>query len=122
MRKVKVIAGEWQIDSKVVKGVVEARTPAHYFDVQLKDNETDFEHIIPAGWNSLIVCYEGSIDVEGKEIKSLLSLVFERNKDNDEVLRIKAGVKTGAKFLVLAGRPIEEKVAWHGPFVMNEDK
>ena len=67
----------------VVKGVVKARTPAHYFDVKLRSNETEFEHIVPAGWNSLIVCYEGSLDVGGKEVKSLLSIVFERNKEKD---------------------------------------
>jgi redox-sensitive bicupin YhaK (pirin superfamily) len=37
---------------------------------------------------------------------------------NGDEVRVTAGPK-GVRFLLVAGRPIQEPVAWHGPIVMN---
>lgn len=50
--KVKVIAGE----VFGVKGPVTARTPAYFIDFVIKAG-TVYEHKIPAGWNSMILCH-----------------------------------------------------------------
>ncbi len=59
---VKVISGEYA----GAKGVIQALTPTHYYDVHLKKAGTEFQHEIPAGWNSMVVCYEGSLVVDKK--------------------------------------------------------
>lgn len=43
-----------------------------------------------------------------------------KNSDNDEVL-VKAGTE-GARFFLLAAKPLRETVAWGGPIVMNTEE
>lgn len=112
----KVISGEY----KGKKGVIQARTPTHYYDVHLKHKDSVFEQDIPKGWNSMIVCYEGSLVVNDKSVDAILAIAFKRNLENSETIHIEAG-PNGAKFIMICGQPIEEPVAWKGPFVMNTD-
>jgi len=49
----KVIAGE----VFGVQGPIEVRTPAYYIDISMCASGQEFEHMIPAGWNSMIVVY-----------------------------------------------------------------
>ena len=112
----KVISGEY----KGKKGVIQARTPTHYYDVHLKHKDSVFEQEIPKGWNSMIVCYEGSLVVNDKSVDAILAIAFKRNLENSETIHIEAG-PNGAKFIMICGQPIEEPVAWKGPFVMNTE-
>ena len=38
--------------------------------------------------------------------------------DSGDEIAVQAGPE-GMRFLLVAGRPIQESVAWHGPIVMN---
>ncbi len=38
--------------------------------------------------------------------------------DRGDEVRVQAG-EEGIRFLLIAGAPIQEPVAWHGPIVMN---
>jgi quercetin 2,3-dioxygenase len=38
--------------------------------------------------------------------------------DSGDEVTVQAG-EEGIRFLLVAGKPIEEPVAWHGPIVMN---
>ena len=58
--KAKIISGE----VFGVKGPVLARTPTYFIDFIFDKVGLTYEHVIPAGWNSLIVCYEGSLKVQ----------------------------------------------------------
>lgn len=114
---VKVISGEYAD----AKGVIKARTPTHYFDVHLKQEGASFEHVVRKGWNAMIVCYEGSLLVNGKSLSSILAVAFKRNEAADEVIKISAG-SSEAKFVFISGQPLEQPVAWKGPFVMNTEE
>ena len=46
-----------------VQGPIEARTPAYYIDFIFDAADKSYRHTIPAGWNSLIVLYQGSLEV-----------------------------------------------------------
>jgi redox-sensitive bicupin YhaK (pirin superfamily) len=59
--KAKVIAGE----VFGVRGPIVARTPAYFIDFIFGDVEKSYRHKIPAGWNSLIFLYSGSLQVQG---------------------------------------------------------
>ena len=54
----KVIAGE----VLGVKGPIEARVPTYFIDFYL-DKDHEYEHPIPANWNSMIIVHEGTLEV-----------------------------------------------------------
>jgi hypothetical protein len=104
--KVRVIAGEFQGTKAPVKP---GATDATYLDVHLPAGAT-FTQPVKDGYNAFVYVYEG--ELEGIEARS--AAVF-TDKGSVEV---KAGPQ-GARFLLLAGKPIGEPVVQYGPFVMN---
>jgi redox-sensitive bicupin YhaK (pirin superfamily) len=103
--KVRVIAGEFQ----GVKAPVSATaTDATYFDVHLPAGGT-FTHALKDGYNAFAYVYEGAL--EG--IEPHAAAVFSTQGD------VQVKTTHGARFLLLAGRPIGEPVVQYGPFVMN---
>jgi redox-sensitive bicupin YhaK (pirin superfamily) len=103
--KVRVIAGEYQGTKAVVKP---GATDATYFDVHLPAGAT-FTHPVKDGYNAFVYVYEGELD----GIPARSAAVFSTS-GNLEVTS-----KAGARFLVLAGKPIGEPIVQYGPFVMN---
>ena len=58
----KVVAGE----VFGVKGPVTARTPAYFIDFTMNKG-TNYEHVIPKEWNSMIICHGGSMAIQDQE-------------------------------------------------------
>ena len=56
--RAKILAGE----VFGVKSMIKTRTPAYYIDFHM-DEKKNYKHVIPKNWNSIIVCYEGSMMV-----------------------------------------------------------
>ena len=79
----------------------------------LIDPITDYSELIPAGFNTFIYLIEGSIQIEQETVLpgELAVLV-----DGDGVVICSS---EESRMLLIAGRPIGEPVARHGPFVMN---
>ena len=112
----KVISGE----VFGVKGPIVARTPTYYIDFIFEKSGATYEHVIPAGWNSLIVCYTGAVLVQGETMvdsteKNVAHFV---RSEVDETIRFET-VKDFTRFIMLAGKPLEEPIANYGPFVLN---
>jgi redox-sensitive bicupin YhaK (pirin superfamily) len=107
---VKVIAGE----VNGTKGAVDTGvTEPTYLDVVLPAGAS-FVHPLALGHNAFVYVYEGGVAVGGQRLaKSELGVLG----DGDHVDVI-AG-DAGAKVLIVAGKPLGEPVARHGPFVMN---
>jgi len=104
--KVRVIAGNYGGTRAPVKP---GATDATYFDVDLPAGAT-FTHPLPDGYNAFAYVYEGTL--EGIPERS--AAVFTQEGS----VQVKAGAG-GARFLLLAGRPLNEPVVQYGPFVMN---
>ncbi len=110
--KVKAIAGKFKNIEGPVKG---HNVEPIYFDVELNDKK-EFNFELPNTHNSLIYLVSGEIKVGSKNHNQIKdsNLILLSKGDN---LLVKAVKKS--KFLLISGKPINEKIARGGPFVMN---
>ncbi|MDD3528935.1 MAG: pirin family protein [Gallionellaceae bacterium] len=108
--RVRVLAGE----HSGVRGVVEDPiTNVLYLDITLPAGAV-FARPLPATHNAFVYVYEGDAELSGQALPAHRLAVL---GDGDEVsLRAGAG---GARFILVAGRPIGEPIVQYGPFVMN---
>ena len=112
--RVKVIAGEVEADGRKTAGAIRGpTTDPLYLDVELAAGAA-FAQPIAAGYNAFVYPYEGSVTIGGKTIEARSAALL---SDGDRV-EIGAGAE-GARFIVLAGKPLGEPVVQYGPFVMN---
>lgn len=109
------------IEAKVVAGTclgvesnVFTQTPTLYWDVRTK-GATTFTESIPEHYNAFVYVLSGTIKTGKKDVEGThgTCIVF----GPGESIAVKT---TGqARFVVLAGEPLNEPVVQHGPFVMN---
>ncbi|NLA68415.1 MAG: pirin family protein [Gammaproteobacteria bacterium] len=117
--EVKVVAGEVEAaDGSRVRGPIEQPTTSPmYLDVALEPG-AQWEHRLPEGHNAFAYAFEGEASLgSGGDARTLESHELAVLGGGD-LLRIAAG-PDGARMLLVAGRPLREPVARHGPFVMN---
>lgn len=112
--RLKVIAGEAGGEHGPVNDIVASPL---YVDVLLNNNER-FAFPVPEGNTTFVYLIEGELGtgVEGSIIydKGTI-LLYAREGD---LVELKAG-SSGARFLLVSGKPLNEPVAWYGPIVMN---
>lgn len=114
--RIKVIAGTTSSD--VAGAVSGVPTAPRYFDVHL-DAGTRFEENVDPQTNACLYVYQGSVQMPGAngaatELKrGQLGRLGPGN-----AVQVTAGIED-TRFLLLAAQPLNEPVAWHGPFVMN---
>jgi len=113
---VKVIAGE----SLGVQGPIHARTPAIYLDVEMGP-KTTFEQIIPKGWNGFGYIYRGQAYFGENKQKVVTNGCAVLKKDDNEVLVVETQDEP-AKFIIIAGQPMNEPVVSYGPFVLSNQE
>jgi len=114
--KVRVIAGH----SHQTAGAVQREdTQPLYLDIHLpKNNSSAFEEVIPQNHNAFVYVYEGSITVgEGSEQQGVQKEEMAILSNNSDYLKI--NTTTGAKLILIAGKPLKESIVQYGPFVMN---
>lgn len=109
---VKVIAGE----ALGSKAVIETRTPIMFLDVRLKPG-TVLVQPVPKEYEGFAYVWRGS-GFFGSERRSA-SMGQAGILDKGEELRIEASAEEEVRVLLIAGVPLREPIARHGPFVMN---
>lgn len=125
--KVRVIAG--RTDQGTVGPVVNTHTYPTYLDVTLPAH-TPFAQTLPAEHSAFIYMIEGEIAIlESQDSQVTHGVTTSKNgkvltaknlgvlTQGEQVL-LNSGA-TGARFLLIAGQPLNESVARAGPFVMN---
>lgn len=96
-------------------GPARTRTPLAVWDLRLVAGGYA-ELPLPEGWTAAVVVLRGTIQVNGKAIVRDGQLAVLDRKGNDVALE----ANNDALVLLLAGEPIDEPIAGHGPFVMND--
>lgn len=119
--KVKVISGQSHgVDS--VKDL--AYTPVWLLDVEVKPGGKIVQPI-PEGWNAFAYVLEGEVVIgeEGAQrtVPQFHNAVFE--SDGQAVYAsVDAGADKGARFVLIAGTPLDQKVVQYGPFVLTSQE
>jgi quercetin 2,3-dioxygenase len=116
--RVKVIAGTLTLGDQSTRGPIQGlSTDPLYLDVDLPAGAT-FSHTIATDYNAFIYPYEGSVKVGPLDAARTLSTHSAGILSDGDHIEVTAGAD-GARFLLLAGRPLHEPVVQYGPFVMN---
>jgi redox-sensitive bicupin YhaK (pirin superfamily) len=110
---VTVIAGR----SHGIRGAIERETTEPiYLDVELSA-EARLDQPLPPGHNAFVYVYRGSIQIAGEPAPQGRMAILANAAAADGV-KVEGGTE-GARFLIIAGRPLNEPIAQYGPFVMN---
>lgn len=121
---VRVLSGNYKNYPGTVKGEY---VKVQYLDIALEPNsvwnyketpndQTLFLYLI----DGTLAADENLVNFEEKACAILMSGSSVNNSDYDEVV-VKAG-NEGARFFLIAGKPLKEPVAWGGPIVMNTEE
>ncbi len=114
--QVKVIAGSLQSDGVVLQGPIAGlSTEPLYLDVSLPAGASFTQQFTP-GHHAMAYLFEGHLRLADDE--RLLATHSAAILSDGAQASFIAGPE-GARFLVLAGKPIKEPIAQYGPFVMN---
>ena len=115
---IKVIAGSVEVDARETRAPIETRaTQAVYLDVHLPAGAR-FDQALPPEHNTFLYPYEGSIAVGPADAVREVEAGSAALLTVGERVEVKGGPQ-GARFLLIAGRPLNEPVVQYGPFVMN---
>ncbi len=121
---VRVLSGNYRDHHGAVKG---EHVKVQYLDVALKPNSVWLYQETSNDQTLFLFLIEGTLaaddalaDFEEKPCAILMSASSANNSDYDEV-KVKAGTE-GARFFLLAAKPLKEPVAWGGPIVMNTEE
>ena len=108
---IRVIAGQFAEQT----GPASTFSPVNVWDGALKAGHAQYIHV-PVDHNTLVVVLEGEMSLNGSQKVADHSIVLFAN-DGEAEIQLEA--TTDAKFLVLTGKPLNEPIQGHGPFVMN---
>lgn len=118
---IRIISGSYKGVSGAFKGNY---VKIQYLDVQLAPNSTWTYSETPNDETLFIYLLEGTLapdenlsTFENKACAVLFTSDNQNSADNDSIA-VKAGGE-GARFVLLAGKPLGEPIAWGGPIVMN---
>ncbi|MGZ8231092.1 MAG: pirin family protein [Burkholderiales bacterium] len=115
---VKVIAGRTETQGNTAAGPVSGlTTDPSYFDVELPSGAA-FARAIAPSYNAFLYVYEGAVSVGPDGDERALDTHSAGLLSSGDEIRVTGG-PAGARFLLLAGKPLDEPIVQYGPFVMN---
>jgi redox-sensitive bicupin YhaK (pirin superfamily) len=116
--RVKVIAGTLELDGRAIPGPMQGSTTEPlYFDVELPAGAS-FTHPVKSDHNAFVYVYEGGLEVGPAGAARPLETHNAGVLTAGDRIEVRA-TGEGARFILLAGRPLREPVVQYGPFVMN---
>ncbi len=116
--RIKLIAGRLSIEGQDLAGPINAApdsmaTDPLYVDVMLPVGGR-LQLPVSTGHHAFVYPFEGEVTIAGAGVLQHSAAIL---SDGDRVT-VTAG-KSGARFVLVAGKPLNEPVVQYGPFVMN---
>lgn len=112
--RIKVIAGSLSLAGQTHSGPIQAGgTEPIYVDIALAANQS-LSVPVASSHNAFIYVFEGALHSDGREVPTHAAALLGQG----DLLEVRAGPE-GGRFLLIAGRPLNEPVVQYGPFVMN---
>ncbi|HUH88021.1 MAG TPA: pirin family protein [Pusillimonas sp.] len=109
---VRIIAGA----SHGVEGAMQRDvTEPLYLDIHFEGPDS-FKQAVPADANAFIYVYRGNVQVGDQQVGIQKLAILQNDPQADGVVVSSPGP---ARMLLIAGLPLREPIAQHGPFVMN---
>ncbi|MDD3543014.1 hypothetical protein SDC9_60128 [bioreactor metagenome] len=121
---VRILAGTYKGKSGVFEGKY---VKVKYLDIDLAPSSTWTYDETPNDQTLFIYLLDGNLAVDNNlsqfENKSCAVLFTSSDKDSDiyDSVEVRSG-NQGARFVLLAAKPLKEPVAWGGPIVMNTNE
>ena len=113
---VRVIAGH----SHGVEGAVQRdATEPLYLDLHLAPG-AQFEQPLAPEFNAFVYVYDGALKFDSGCLQTAGRMAILANTPGSDGVRLRAG-DTPTRALLIAGKPLGEPIAQHGPFVMNTE-
>lgn len=117
--QIKLIAGQLEMpDGKVISGPINEKPGAMATDPLFVDLTlpagSSHSLPVPSGHHAFIYAYEGGVSVGGQPLASRQAGLL----GDGDFVEIDAGAEQ-VRLILIAGRPLNEPVVQHGPFVMN---
>ncbi|SPA14241.1 conserved hypothetical protein, PIRIN-LIKE PROTEIN [Cupriavidus taiwanensis] len=113
---VRVLAGA---SHGVAGAITRPVTEPVYLDVELPAGQA-FAQALPAGHNAFIYVYRGEVSVGTGDDRAVVEAQRMGVLDNaGQADGVVVRAEADARFLLIAGRPLNEPIAQYGPFVMN---
>jgi len=109
---VRVLAGA---SHGVAGAVTRPVTAPLYLDVHLPAGQS-FAQALPAGHNAFVYVYRGTVRIGDAVLEAQRMGVLDNAGQSDGVV---VTAVEDARFLLIAGQPLNEPIAQYGPFVMN---
>ncbi|MFT0851743.1 pirin family protein [Achromobacter sp. F4_2707] len=110
----RVIAGRSHgIDGAVQRPVTEPLYLDLYFS-----HASRFLQSLPSEHNAFLYVYEGDVQVNGRTVKAGRMGILSNHPDADGVV---IEGQAGTRALLIAGKPLKERIVQYGPFVMNSE-
>lgn len=109
---VRVIAGE---SHGVTGAVVREHTQPLYLDIEIPAGQS-FAQALPPDHNAFVYVYRGELMVGQTAVPENRMAILENTQGADGVI---LHANRPVRALLIAGNPLNEPIAQHGPFVMN---
>src|SRR5271170_870463 len=112
--EIKVISG----DSFGVKSPVQTLVGVWYLDVKIAAGGK-VSQPLPAGWTTFMYTLTGRPTIAGKEVEPYHTVVL---STEGEGITVENNGTEEARFVIISGEPLEQRVVQHGPFVMTSEE
>lgn len=117
--EIKAIAGKAQLAGQTIEGYLSIEdTHVLLLDVMLKPHEKVSIPVAP-DHNALVYVYEGKATLGATAVMAKERTLSRFDQQGDVLLENPSS--QSSRLMLLAGRPINEPVVQHGPFVMNTE-